>query len=51
MRADHRTPVTRHPIRLFPSMCVMALIVVASHPIAQTARPSLEVLWQYDTGG
>jgi hypothetical protein len=41
----------RKAIRLFLSLWFMALVVVAARPIAQTAPPSLEVLWQYDTGG
>ena len=51
MRVDHRTPVTQNISRLFLCMQVIALIVVASRPTAQTTRPSLEVLWQYDTSG
>ena len=43
--------LTRSPIRLLLSMWFMTLMVVAARPTAQTARPSLEVLWQYDTGG
>jgi hypothetical protein len=41
----------RSRTRLFLLMGLTALMVVAARPTAQTARPSLEVLWQYDTGG
>jgi len=41
----------RNSIRFFLFMSLMALTLVAAAPAAQTARPSLEVLWQYDTGG
>ena len=41
----------RNSIRLFVSLWLMALIVAAVRPLAQTAPASLEVLWQYDTAG
>jgi len=51
MRNDHRIPVTRNNGRLILYVLLAGVVTVAAYPRAQTITPSLEVLWQYDTGG
>jgi hypothetical protein len=56
MRDDRRVPVARNNGRLILCMWLAGAVAVAAHPgasdnPAQTATPSLEILWQYDTGG
>jgi hypothetical protein len=56
MRDAGRARVTRHHGRLILCAWLAGVVAVAAHlrasdNQAQTATPSLEVLWQYDTGG